>query len=1076
MICAHGAAAERPIESATAGHDRGRDGTALVVAAIGSELRDYELDVANGELTQKNSTALPATIQAGSLNPAGHYALIAWSDGTNVTAGSQHRLGTLRIDPATLALAMQGVPIPLPSRPIYVSTDPTGRHALISYTSPSGVTVHDITPDGAASMALTQPPLELGTYAHQVVVDPAGRTAILVARGNLSTTSRHEDPGALDTLNYVNGHLASRGSVAPNGGVGFHPRYVGFHPTRPWLFVSLSQQNQLGVFQRSRDGKLNATAVFEANSLADPTHVRPGQLTGALHVHPSGRFVYLANRAVSSEQVDGKPVFTGGENSIAVFAIDPKTGRPTLIQDADTHGMGPVEFALDPSGKVLVVANMTPLWVRAHGTLEHVPPSLVTFRVGEDGKLEFLQRSEVEQGGHTLFWLGVSALPQGAPSSSRSDLQRSYQMDHYTELTEHGSARGESIYFYKCFVCHNQYAKGGPALEGLFHRGRSIVSGPATEASVRSFISQGTDTMPGFGAALTAADMEDLLDYLKTPHCCYEAEDPPANPQYLARAHKWPVSGTLRGGAHGLVYNSKGEKLAGIRVQLIAPNGVRTTVISDASGRYEFPMMPPGDYLLRIATSLPYTPYERSDVRVNANDTLADIVLDKLPQAAEGALPGALPATDEVASQLSGSELLWNLPGSLTEKTAFLRTCGIGCHDLKEVLRNRFDERGWRTITTWMTSRGSASAFMVRPPVPKLTPDAEIVVKWLTRVRGPGSKDDVYRAYPRASRLDTDVVVTEFELPRRFLSIHEVAGDSKGRIWYTSHRTPYFGVLDPRTGVVEEYRVPEIPGTFPGTHKVTVGRDDAVWLSQNWAHRLTRFDAATGRFKQLFIQTKAPLNAGSWGNFSLAPDGFLWSEHDDNTIVRIDPDSGKIVNTYPLAHNPNPSDDLVSADGRFWAGGAPTMGGNTAMLLDIASGKMYETNSGDIPSSAARGGFDPAGNAWFGGHMGSLVELVNRIDRGEGIEVRTFTPPTPYFPYSSFYSVLPDKKGDVWMSWVHGTGLLRFTPATATWRFYPSAEPSAFARSTWIDNSTDPVTVWYPDYQMGTLVRVQPRD
>ena len=1059
-----------------AGHERVRESAALVVAAIGSELRAYELDLAHGELIQKSATTLPATIQAGSLNPSGHYVLIASSDGTNVTAGNQHRLSTLHIDPGTLAFSVQGGPIPLPSRPIFVGTDPSARHALISYTSPSGVTVHDIMSDGAASAALTQPPLELGPYAHQILVDPAGRGAIVVARGNVPTSSRSEDPGALDTLTYENGHLASQSSVAPNSGVGFHPRYVGFHPTRPWLFVSLSQQNQLGVFQRHPDGRLSATAVFEANSLADPAHVRQGQLTGALHVHPSGRFVYLANRAVGFEPVDGKSVFTGGENSIAVFAVDPKTGRPTLIQNVDTRGLGPVEFAFDPGGKVLVVANMTPLWVRQQGTLEHVAPSLVTFRVGEDGKLEFLHRYEVEQGEHTLFWVGVGALPQGVPSSL-GELQRSDQMDRYTELSDHGPARGESIYFYKCFVCHNQYAKGGPPLEGLFHKGRSIVGGLATEDSVKSLISQGTDTMPGFGATLAAADMEDLVGYLKTPHCCYEAEDPPANPQYLASAHKWSVPGGLRGGPHGRVHDSKGDVLEGIRVQLIAPNGVRTTVISDEAGRYEFPVMQAGVYLLRVATPLSYAAYERTGVRIEeAADVLSDIVLEKLPQAAEGVLPGALPATEAVAAQLSGSELLWNLPGSLTEKAAFLRTCGIGCHDLKEVLRNRFDERGWRTLTTWMTSRGSASAFMVRPPAPKLTPDAEIVVKWLTRVRGPGSKDDVYRAYPRASQLDTDVVVTEFELPRRFLSIHEVAGDSKGRIWYTSHRTPYFGVLDPRTGVAQEYRVPEIPGTFPGTHKVAVGRDDTVWLSQNWAHRLTRFDAATGHFKQLFIATKAPLNAGSWGNFSLAPDGFLWSEHDDNTIVRIDPDSGKIVNTYPLAHNPNPSDDLVSADGRFWAGGAPTMGGNTAMMLDIASGKMYETNSGDIPSSAARGGFDPGGNAWFGGHMGSLVELVNQIDRGEGLEIRTFTPPTPYFPYSSFYSVLPDKKGDVWMSWVHGTGLLRFSPATRMWRFYPSAEPSAFARSTWIDNSTDPVTVWYPDYQMGTLVRVQPRD
>jgi streptogramin lyase len=662
------------------------------------------------------------------------------------------------------------------------------------------------------------------------------------------------------------------------------------------------------------------------------------------------------------------------------------------------------------------------------------------------------------------------------PKPSLNDLQRSYQMDRYTEIANHGEARGENIYFYKCFVCHNHYAKGGPSLNDLFHRPQLASGSAVTDQAVTSLIKAGAGGMPGFQFNLTDADIEDLLSYFKSAGCCYEADHPPANPLYRAGGHAWSVPHTLRGGVRGLVRNSKGEPLEDIKVQLIAPNGVRTTVATDGNGRYEFPEMQAGEYLLRVATPLSYLPWQRDRVRVEGNRQIDDLVLERVPQAAEGALPGALPATEAIASQLSGSELLWNLSGTDLEKTAFIRTCGIGCHDLKEILRNRFDENSWRTIVTWMTSRGSASAFMVRPPNPTLTPDAELVVKWLARVRGPGCVDAPYRSFPRAAQASTHAVITEYELPRRFLSIHEVAGDSKGNIWYTSHRTPYIGVLDPRTGVVREYVVPDTPGTFPGTYKVEVDSNDFVWVSQSWAHRLTRFDPKTGAFKQLFIETSAPLNAGPWGNFGLAPNGFLWSEHDNNTIVKLDPDTGRILNTYPLSKNPNPADDLISHDGRFWAGGAPTMGNNTAMILDIANGRMYETNSGDDPSSAARGGFDSHDNVWFGGHLGSFVELVNQIDQGKGIHIRTFTAPTPYFPYSTFYTAVPDKNGDIWGAWIHGPGFVRFTPDAGTWRVYETPEPSAFARSTWIDNSTKPVSIWYPDYQMGTLVRIQVRD
>jgi streptogramin lyase/mono/diheme cytochrome c family protein len=662
------------------------------------------------------------------------------------------------------------------------------------------------------------------------------------------------------------------------------------------------------------------------------------------------------------------------------------------------------------------------------------------------------------------------------PKSSLNDLQRSYQMDRYTEIADRGAARGENIYFYKCFVCHNHYAKGGPSLDDLFHHPQLASGGAVTDQALTSLIKAGAGGMPGFGYSLTDADIEDLLSYFKGAGCCYEADHPPANPLYLAGDHPWTVPNTLRAGVHGRVRNSRGELLEAIKVQLIAPNGVRTTVATDDNGRYEFPVMQAGEYLLRVATPLSYLPLQRDRVWVEGNRQIDDLVLERVPEAAEGALPGVLPATKEIASQLSGSELLWNLSGTDLEKTAFIRTCGIGCHDLKEILRNRFDENSWRTVVTWMTSRGSASAFMVRPPNPTLTSDAELVVKWLARVRGPESVDAPYRSFPRAALASTHAVITEYELPRRFLSIHEVAGDSKGNIWYTSHRTPYIGMLDPRTGVVREYVVPDIPGTFPGTYKVEVDRNDFVWVSQSWAHRLTRLDPKTGAFKQLFIETSAPLNAGPWGNFALAPNGFLWSEHDNNTIAKFDPTTGKILNTYPLSKNPNPADDLISRDGRFWAGGTPTMGSNTAMILDIANGKMYETNSGDYPSSAARGGFDPHDNVWFGGHMGSFVEIVNQIDQGKGIHMRAFTPPTPYFPYSTFYTAVPDKDGRIWGAWIHGPGFVRFNPHDRTWQVYETPEPSAFARSTWVDNSTNPVSIWYPDYQMGTLVRIQVAD
>jgi hypothetical protein len=150
--------------------------------------------------------------------------------------------------------------------------------------------------------------------------------------------------------------------------------------------------------------------------------------------------------------------------------------------------------------------------------------------------------------------------------------------------------------------------------------------------------------MPGFWHGLSDSDIADLLSYVREGKCCFESEEPPSNPLYKAEQIKWFVPSGLKGGVHGLVRTASGETLEGIRVQLVAPNGVRETVQSDAKGNYEFPSMQAGTYTLRIATPAPYKAYRLDAVRVEGTAKLVDIVLEKVPEeGGAGALPGALP-------------------------------------------------------------------------------------------------------------------------------------------------------------------------------------------------------------------------------------------------------------------------------------------------------------------------------------------------------------------------------------------------------------------------------------------------
>ena len=341
-------------------------------AAVGAELTQYDVDVDGATLVKRGSITLPANVQEAALHPSRRYLYIGWSNGgpsnlppNTAVKGDQHGLTAFQIDPASGALTPYGKPAALSSRPIHVTTDITGTHVLAAYNDPSGITVHRLEPDGTIGALVEQPSaLDVGIYGHQVRVDPSNKMVILVTRGNGPTPTKAEDPGALKVFGYNDGVLTNRVSIAPGGGFNFQSRHLDFHPSKPWIFLSLERQNKLQVYQKLDDGTLSRAALFSKDTLLDPANVRPGQALGTIHMHPSGKFVYLANRASGTVDFKGQPVFVGGENSIAVFAINQDTGEPTRIQNMDTHGIHVRTFALDPSGRLLVAANMMEMAVR----------------------------------------------------------------------------------------------------------------------------------------------------------------------------------------------------------------------------------------------------------------------------------------------------------------------------------------------------------------------------------------------------------------------------------------------------------------------------------------------------------------------------------------------------------------------------------------------------------------------------------------------------------------------------------------------------------------------------------------
>jgi 6-phosphogluconolactonase len=366
----------------------------VLYASVGPNTTQYDIDVAACTLTARGSVAAPANVQYVWPHANRAFLYVASTDsGSGMTGGgTNHHVTAYRIDPATGALSQHGAPIALPTRPIHMSTDIPSAHVLVAFNNPPSVRVFKINADGTPGAEVVQSSaIDPGIFPHQVLPTPDNRQVILVARGFDATDTKPEEPGALMVFDYADGILSNQQKVAPNGGYGFGPRHLDFHPVRPWIYVSLERQDQIAFFTRT-NGRLPQVPLARAVTLAPDQPKSDHQLVGTVHVHPNGRFAYVANRSRDHN----------GQNSMAVFALD-QSGRPKRIQNVDTHGVHPRTFHIDPSGRMMVVAH-----IMGSGG---IPCRLTTFRIADDGTLTFVNAYDIETGGKLLWWAGMVTLP-----------------------------------------------------------------------------------------------------------------------------------------------------------------------------------------------------------------------------------------------------------------------------------------------------------------------------------------------------------------------------------------------------------------------------------------------------------------------------------------------------------------------------------------------------------------------------------------------------------------------------------------------------------------------------------------
>jgi streptogramin lyase/mono/diheme cytochrome c family protein len=647
--------------------------------------------------------------------------------------------------------------------------------------------------------------------------------------------------------------------------------------------------------------------------------------------------------------------------------------------------------------------------------------------------------------------------------------QRALEIYEFRRNVQSGPARGEEIYFYKCWMCHNENAQGGaPKLVGLYKRANLISGAPVNDENVKAKILTGSANMPAYRHVLNEGDLADLMAWLKDEKCCWNSDAPPLNPRY--KGANAPARATLyeslTGGPKGIVKNNRGEAIEGIMVQLIADDtAIRTTVYSRRDGQYEFPKVPTGSYTLRIAKPKEFYPFSRTKVEVKGSETFADITLLRITPSE------FLPPFPEIAAQLTGSEWLQNLPGTGEEKKTLTVYCNF-CHEYQQIFRNRYDESGWANIIFRMTHGAGSPLINIRNPGRLTAEDEAKFAKWLASVRGPDSKDPNFVVQPRPQGRATRVVITEYELPRLNISGHDTGGDaqvpgsaSTGRIWYSTHRSSYVGSLNPNNGNVQEFRVPLPPqaNALPGTHWIYVDPKGKIWGSENWAHNIWTLDPKTSDFRRVVWNVQEPINSPMGGNYSLDEEENIWRLR-EGEVSRINGRDGSKMLAVKTKKFPSTYGSALSFDNRYFGGGAWPRDG--VVVYDRKTGELHEADTSPN-SGPARGEFDPEGNYWSAGRGGSLIKFDIK-------EKRTIEYPLPT-PYTSLYTARSDKNGDIWAGELNGGRYVRFDQKTEQFTAYMLPEPYAMDRQSWIDNSTTPVSVWFIDHD-GWLVRIQPLD
>jgi virginiamycin B lyase len=535
----------------------------------------------------------------------------------------------------------------------------------------------------------------------------------------------------------------------------------------------------------------------------------------------------------------------------------------------------------------------------------------------------------------------------------------------------------------------------------------------------------------------------------------------------LMSAHFSPAAAQRAAALAGQVTSSEEGPMEGVIVSAKADGSTITvSVLSNAEGRYSFPAdrLAPGRYSLQIRAAGYDLEGPKTTEVAAGQPTAADIKLRK---------------TKNLSKQLTNAEWMMSIPGSDDDKLALINC--VSCHTLERVVKSSHDADEFVQVISRMNGYAQVS----QPIKPQRRVDLSRAAnperfrkaaEYLATINLSTSMRHEFelKTLPRVKGRGTNVVITEYDLPRPTIEPHDVVV-LNGEAWYTNFGEQFLGKIDPKTGKHTEYAMPELRKGFPaGNLDLGVDRDGKLLLGMMYQGGVARFDPKTETF-QIWQLPPERLKDDSQLNMVTNQghvDGKLWiNDAGPSTLLRLDLASGKFEEFDPFSILPGGRQGYSIYDVRADSQNnvyVTDFQKSYVVKVDAKTGKFTAYQTGTPLSRNRRGRIDDQDRFWFAEYRGNKIAMLDTKEE----KIQEWPLPTKF---TSPYDVIWDKNGDLWTGGMTTDRVVRLNPKTGQAVEYPLPRDTNMRRM-FVDNSTTPPTFWVGSNHGASIVKVEPLD